>query len=471
MTWWYRYEARGIQQWILDSNKLRDLAGGSALIEDLQDVARRHAQAAGAHVLMGAAGGMTATFATRDSLAQFASFWPVVVDRTAPGLRVIQAWVDDTALPSPGLTPVDALYRHLQARRNEPRVSHPEAGPWMKRAARSGLPAVQPPPHLVHHGTRRSAWDRPTVAKELVYQQKHDLLAHKVGIGPEAKLGDDLERWPEGPVAVVHIDGSGVGQRLQGLRGDPGLLQAFSAALSKATVEATRAAVGQVCHRRVGGVVPLRPIVLGGDDLTVLLAASDAVGFVQTWLETFERATEARKGDLGGRGLYAGAGAALVHRSFPFSDAYAVAEQACRRAKRACVDAAGEPAGSAFVFDRITTALAEGSGSGWPWRREALPLLQSLVDLVGRMARGPVRTWLGLVGRGAEAREERDALWQRMREVARDKDEGLPAELDRVLAQVADASGVAINHGVTEDHQTPLRDAAILVQVRRRGEH
>ena len=148
--WLYRYEVKGIQDWILNTDKLVEIKGGSALIEGLADLARgligalglgevgRELQAEDRVVeVMAAAGSATYIFPSREHVATFAAHWPMAVERHAPGIQVVQAWQqgeDKSAL--------DSLFASLGAARNRVPVRLPEAGPLLLRAGRTGSPAV-----------------------------------------------------------------------------------------------------------------------------------------------------------------------------------------------------------------------------------------------------------------------------------------------------------------------------------------
>ncbi|MCB1057342.1 MAG: hypothetical protein KDD11_17720, partial [Acidobacteria bacterium] len=117
---------------------------------------------------------------------------------------------------------------------------------------------------------------------------------------------------------------------------------------------ALEAVVNRVCgriepgdeadQRRIGGLVPdlgfdlqpceagwylpLRPLILGGDDLTFVCDGRLALDLAVTVLEVFEGFESAELGALHGC-----AGIALVHTHFPFARAYDWAETLCGSAK------------------------------------------------------------------------------------------------------------------------------------------
>lgn len=456
MVWYYRYETKGIQRWILDSNRLRDLAGGSALVEGLTDRARDGVEVAGGQVTYAAAGGLSATFADLDALASFANEWPMVVAHEAPGLQVVQAWLQDEGQEDP----LGDLFRKVAARRNLPQNPTLEAGPWLERAGRSGLPAVPPPNDISPTRARPTSWDEPSVVRERALRMRGSegrvfgktLAFHEIH--------EDVDRWPEGPLAVIHADGTGVGQRLAELGTSAQVLQAFSSALEASSVEATQVAVDDLRERQGDKKLHIRPVVLGGDDLTVILPANDTVAFVRSWLETFEERTRDRAAQLGGEGLHAGAGIAFVHRGYPFSMAYELAEHACKEAK---LDAREHGGGSALRFRRVTTALADDAGRGVTWMLGQMGPLQDLVAVVRTIPRGSLRSWLGLLD--GQRDSERAALWRRIREVS---GEDTWQDFTRALISV----GVDPETGFStrDPSKTPLRDVLALARLDRNHE-
>jgi hypothetical protein len=155
-------------------------------------------------------------------------------------------------------------------------------------------------------------------------------------------------------VAIVHADGNGLGKiflRFGERAGAAGAsqnreyvnaLRRFSIGLDESTEAAFVAALKVVPEagrgrRKYRGVLPL---VLGGDDLTVLCDGRGALPFAREFLRQFEQET-GRNGNLGpvlgiegnGGHLSACAGVAIVKPHFPFHAAYELAEELLRSAK------------------------------------------------------------------------------------------------------------------------------------------
>lgn len=467
MDWLYRYETKGIQSWILSSNMLRDLSGGSALIEALTLEARELAKAAGASdILQATSGSMTALFPDLESLAKFASEWPMQVAFLTPGLQMIQAWVE-------GSQDTKALFAKLNEKRNRIDVLDLEVNPWVLRSGRSGLPAI-PKPKDVRSNSRQTAVDALVVAKERALREDHynDSDADVTGGRNWGDFVEQVDEWPDGPIAIIHADGSGVGQMLMNIGNDHEKLKRFSEALKQAGKQATIAAVKTLGP--AGKRLFARPVVAAGDDLTYIVPAAKARVFAQAWLHEFELATDAQKEHIGGK-LYGGAGIVVVQKGYPFANAYEHCESLCKAAKD-LLKKSNRPE-SVIAFKRITTSLLndkelERGTFAWVLDENGdLQHLENLVSAVRDLPRGTLRTWLDHFMR-KEGRVRAQQLWERAGEVARSKKADSWESLEEALRAVgADpacgaytSSAIALPLGNSES-TTPLGDALVLKQL------
>ncbi len=233
--------------------------------------------------------------------------------------------------------------------------------PFVEECSSSGYPATAPHPDknlrgavspivLAKRSAYRPAWQRITKAVQRVALYK--------GLA-------DFEHEPElsgNWRAIVHADGNGLGAVFakfsEEVKSDNGVhylraMRKFSDAIdtwSKSAAETAmleiwgeelkeRAADGTAGGKRRR--VPVLPVVLGGDDLTVICEGERAVPFAAAYLRAFEAQTENGLRDgLGGllpgrkgQKFAAAAGIAIVKPHFPFHQAYALAEQLTRSAK------------------------------------------------------------------------------------------------------------------------------------------
>lgn len=474
--WLYRYEAKSIQEFVLGTSRLREIEGASGLVEELAGRARKWAgELEGVEVIVGAAGGATMVFRDLGALRRFASAWPLACSRWCPGLQVIQGWAEFEGVEPDGAT-LRNLHEALHADRMRPAVYLPEVGPAAQRAGRTGEAAVENRP--AQEGRDGGFFGRGSVAKDNAADNQTLDQRFDPSVGRARRFTSNLERFGEGYLAVIHADGNRVGTLLQ-QRVVPQGAEAwkrFSKALGEATEEAARRA-----YRAIAGgwiderELPFRPVVLGGDDLTVITRAEDAPTFTVEFLKAFEVETAARRDELAGdERLTACAGVALVKPGFPFHAASQLAESLCREAKAR----RSEGAPSSFAFHRVTTAsvrawdeirrdeLAGGGLFGGPWfvsdyDHRGYDALCSLARYVGdrEVPKGSLREWLTLA---QVDREKAKTHWRRMLEVLSRSSAGVQIgkDFERTLSTLG-----ANADGWRGDDTTPVGDALTLLAV------
>jgi hypothetical protein len=194
-------------------------------------------------------------------------------------------------------------------------------------------------------GLERLAEDAGLVTEKVGKAQAADILGRMSDF-----LGEDAD-W----AAVIHVDGNNLGKLFRELdlrlaERNPGdlscttyakSLRSSSEAVDECTREAFRTAfeaATAACRpdERIRGHAPVLPLVLGGDDLTVVCLGRVALMFVERFLTTFEEQTsrDPAIGELAPDGrLTACAGIAVVKPHFPFSAAYELAEELTKEAK------------------------------------------------------------------------------------------------------------------------------------------
>lgn len=150
-------------------------------------------------------------------------------------------------------------------------------------------------------------------------------------------------------LAIVHADGNGLGQIflnfaecLENQQSNRDYIEAyreFSLELDECTEVAFRDAVKSVFDE-FDDAIPLVPLIIGGDDLTVVCDGKKALKFTQVFLKQFEAETEQKsyipeiaQSQFQANRLSACAGIAIIKRHFPFSVAYELAESLIKSAK------------------------------------------------------------------------------------------------------------------------------------------
>ncbi len=279
------------------------------------------------------------------------------------------------------------------------------------------------------------------------------------------KFIEDADLFDEGYIAVIHIDGNGVGQHVLKYGNDLAGLKKFSASLRTVTESAAKAAFDALVNHPESDDaqwIQARAIVLGGDDLTVIVHGKFAIPFAEFYLRDFRMKADKHPET---RGITASAGIALVKSGWPFAQAHALAEDLCRATKK---ELGRERSG--LLFHRVTTADADlkwkeirdselkcGSDhvlAHGPWLLEHLPKLDTLCAAASNLPRGALRNWVGEC-RVSETRAK--ARWQRLREVA---DEGAMEHFDRALQDL----DVGVQTGWS-DMRTPIPDALMWINL------
>ena len=170
-------------------------------------------------------------------------------------------------------------------------------------------------------------------------------------------------------IAVIHIDGNAMGKRVDRVYERSGRdweacragLRRFSEAIQRDFEDAFSEMTAEVSRRlpKPARELPLRPVILAGDDVCFVTAGSIALECARIFLERLTAKTNCEDG-----GRYAAcAGVALVHTKFPFHRAYGLAEELCSSAKR--FGAALDPDGRVSAMDwhiefgRMKYGLAE----------------------------------------------------------------------------------------------------------------
>jgi hypothetical protein len=153
-------------------------------------------------------------------------------------------------------------------------------------------------------------------------------------------------------VAVVHIDGNKIGKQVQKFMDNADNIQKFQKDYKEFSDRITQAGkaslqsaltllmadgnvnpgLAKCCtfsleHDDKGAcLLPFRPLVFGGDDITFVCDGRIAFDLAAECLKTFHRQSNNKQ--------HACAGIALIKSHYPFSRGYELAEQLCRNAKK-----------------------------------------------------------------------------------------------------------------------------------------
>lgn len=141
-------------------------------------------------------------------------------------------------------------------------------------------------------------------------------------------------------IAVIHIDGNAMGTRVDYIyKANTGdweqcrtSLRKFSEGIQADFEAAFRDTVDEVIRVfQPGGNLPIRPVILAGDDVCFVTAGKIGLECARVFLEKLSQRSNFQQPSL----PYAAcAGVALAHLKYPFHRAYDLAEELCSNAKR-----------------------------------------------------------------------------------------------------------------------------------------
>ena len=141
-------------------------------------------------------------------------------------------------------------------------------------------------------------------------------------------------------IAVIHIDGNAMGKRVdrvyqrfsQDWENCRAGLQRFSLSIQRDFEQSFLELADEVARRfpDLAPTLPVRPVILAGDDVCFVSAGSIGLECARVFLEKLAAKTNTEDGER----YAACAGVALVHTKFPFHRAYDLAEELCSNAKK-----------------------------------------------------------------------------------------------------------------------------------------
>jgi hypothetical protein len=342
----YGLTVQGIQSYIFATNKLKEIIGASEIIEQLcitwYDDFLKENNIEGTK-LLNAAGNIR--FQTDEATAKLIfEEYHLKLLKEAPGVPFSQAVVKiDNNNQYKAIQDLD---KKLRGQRNSP-LYETDLGIMTRSKYRPTGSFAGLENEKVKDENKFV--DAVTSAKYNHCDEKE--LTKKVNITTEnfiypsefSELAKDSKHsW----LAVVHIDGNGMGLIIKSIlkQGKDKFkeLQDFSTNVGKATNVAFKKAITDVVKdagwdkiendKVTGRMLPMRPIIIGGDDVMVIIRADLALEFTRVYLEAFEDETKTAK-IKSGEGLTACAGIAYVKEKFPFHYSANLAEELCVYAK------------------------------------------------------------------------------------------------------------------------------------------
>nr|WP_294555146.1 hypothetical protein [uncultured Rhodopila sp.] len=414
----YLFAAKGIQRYVLDSGPLRDLVGASDLIAGLAANPSDAPDLIG-HVLraMNLEDGSDVTFsrragaafclhaADRQTLDRIRALWRLAIGLGCPGLECSHAG------PVAGAGHPEALANAYQqgsaVRDNTAAELLPAGHPFTEFNRRTGrvitrIHAYKDDPVPSDMLTEPQRLRAQVLQAAFERSGRLDGVAGKFLIAPMHPDGtpfvfprnletdeEDERANPAFPflgderrIGVLHADLSGLGEIFQNVTErarDVDSAREISFSIETVMRGAVRIATRAVLEpaavpwpkdgsgKAVQHVMPARPVVLGGDDITVLVRVDLVVPFTRALLQEIERQSVDACAhlaelypdlDLPPR-LSACAGIAVINAGAPFMMAQALAEDLCRFAKKAAKNGTKAPYPAYLAFHNAQSTLQE----------------------------------------------------------------------------------------------------------------
>ncbi len=376
----YLYSAavNGIQSFIFETGKLKEIVGGSEFV--LQIGEKYFPELLGTsyesdnHVL-NAAGKLIYRFDNLADCQRVIKAFPRLIREVAPTIQFSQAVV---AIEGEGTkNALDTLDKLLNSQRNKSLPQHGMGFMITERARRTGRSGADKEiKYFPNTNNKEALMDRTQIAKVEAF--KNNTLAAKML--PRAdrqqgyKLADSIEEIApnnKGWLAIVHADGNSLGKNIQRLLNTsrPDLMafyQRFSRLLDEATTQAAQNAYSEtIKHKTNNRLIPLRPVLLGGDDLTLIIRGDLALEFTAAYLKNFEEQTAAKFAELDFpenlkhlyNGITACAGIAFIKPNYPFHYGVNLSDGLTKYAKKAAKRINKNTPPSSLAFHKVQSSF------------------------------------------------------------------------------------------------------------------
>jgi len=355
MKWLSLYDLTGIQPYIFGSNILKENLGGSFLVKQALDKwLEEAAKQAGAEFQWSGGGNAMVTADNLDQAKQVATLLSARLHNDAPGLYVACAHQSWDGSDEDFVQQQKELHRKLneyKAGRWPPAVF--DGAGVTEMCASTGEPAIS---------RDDSKWLGPAAKARLDHneQARNDLQnLFKLESYTDAKGNTHLLDWTaqfdhlgrshgeQSMLGVIHFDGNRMGERFQKID-SLSEFRELSTAVNEAGKQTLQTALDWVLKNLPGitdtdsdgfelhvdkdkkRCFPVRPIVYGGDDITLVCDGRIALDLAAELLRCWHKQTH----DLPGGPAHARAGVAIARAHYPFYRAYELAEKLCHETKQ-----------------------------------------------------------------------------------------------------------------------------------------
>ena len=338
----YGASLQGLQEFIFKTNKLKEIVGASEIIKAFDEIdlkAEFHLNTE-PDVVLKAAGNLRVIFDNESDVKKVVKYLPKKILQKAYGVNLSQSVVVMSEYKSASAK----LEKNLKIARNKIALPLDTHLSIFAINPRTGLSAI--PSKLAAN------------KKEMLDTSSNQKLqAFNEAVNKNKALAQDINaiKNKKNKIAVIHIDGNGLGGIVRGLEKDE--MKAFSQKLDNATKEAYKQTLESIIDSNPAYQNALRDIILGGDDVTLICNANIALDLSEKFLENFELKTQNIHKQSS---LTACAGIAYCNEKFPFFYAVKLAEDLCAYAKKDAKEINPKLPPSCLMFHNIQGSYVEG---------------------------------------------------------------------------------------------------------------
>lgn len=192
----------------------------------------------------------------------------------------------------------------------------------------------------------KSKYYKEEIYKDEVSKKKQTGYFKNIAVG-DLDYADNFDEFvnanAKNYLAIIHIDGNTMGIKIREFvnkQNDKNLIdglnamKTLSAQINEKFASVLKKTISEIYGGKTGKI-PFRPIIADGDDITLICRSQDSFKVVKTFIENLQDSKIEIMSDFN---LTAGAGIAFVNNGFPFCTAYDMAEQCCKSAKKKAVD-------------------------------------------------------------------------------------------------------------------------------------
>ena len=356
-----RLEVSSIQQYVFGSNKLKENLCASYLVENIfenlkivfgelhlkeENIAVWQDSHADNYVYIGYCGGGNALLFFKDKkrAIEMAKEWTKTLLVENPGLvpsiAIIEFDYGAFSKKDDFLKMKEQLLKQLRKNKfaNQPQTTLPRHG-ITAECNHTGLSAE----FFDEDGGGGGYISSVAMSKKTKWKEANDKLHAKFDnvLEGKYKFPSELDKLgqKEGDdhISIVHIDGNGMGLRFKSC-GELKTIRDLSDTVKKATDQTFCAILKNIIQNYEyfsdnldleDNILPIRPIIIGGDDITFVSHGKFGIYFADLFLKEF---TSQEVSD--GKTLSACAGVVVTKTKYPFYRGYELAEELCSQAKK-----------------------------------------------------------------------------------------------------------------------------------------